>query len=644
MKSRPLLAPILLFLGGFLVCWIYQAPPSLGDDLNYWGLAFDLHHGVPDAWSPGSFHDLRWPVWGLCWLLQIPFGFSALSYYLEPMIYLGASAAIVYLLAREVGATEPIAFLAGILLLFHPQLDSLMNRPMPDLSEGFWVSLAFLAWLKMVRTERITAKVPLVALVGLALAVAQANRITGVFAVPVLVIATLAFYPRQVLWLGLCGLFAAGFVFIEAAIYHSLTGDWLHSLHANLGARGRKGTESLSLWKLPFRFLPSLFDRPSAIALNLTALLGIGVAWRTFGPPGRALVLYAIGYLLIYSCALQSLSPPRPLMRDGDRFLGSLAFPLSILSALALAWLVGRLPRPLRAWPPARWIGRRPALALAAVAVALAFLADRPFRGPNYLHEIAVCERSAPPGLRVLSHAPMRHVAYLADPAAAERVDWILQNDLLDPSPMTRQLAATADEIWFNRKWIWTGTRKKSEYDQLSAIGEIAPYLRPPLGGWSARSVILKDDAPDFVFLARRKAGARLSEQCSTGRLLRTELLPELPVPHTWDFSKPKHDAIELPPRPLPALLAGRTLFLSLRYSSDATEPIRAAAAFLHRGVRIQDLSLTPYFFGESSEDFFFITIPPEADAVQVRFRISPKAGRVALDSFRLFVDGPATR
>ncbi len=35
MKKFPL-APLLLFLGGFLVSWLYQTPPSLGDDLNYW--------------------------------------------------------------------------------------------------------------------------------------------------------------------------------------------------------------------------------------------------------------------------------------------------------------------------------------------------------------------------------------------------------------------------------------------------------------------------------------------------------------------------------------------------------------------------------------------------------------------------------
>lgn len=635
-----LLVPILLFLGGFLVSWIYQTPPSLGDDLNYWGLAFDLHHAVPGAWNPDSFHDLRWPVWGLCWLLQIPFGFSALSYYLQPMVYLGAGAVVVWLLAREIGASDRVAILAGVVFLFHPQLDSVIDRPMPDLSEGFWVAVAFLAWLKMVRAPRASLKLLAAAAVGLALATGQANRITGVFAIPVLGLATLIFFPRQILWLALAGGFAASFVAIEAAIYHSITGDWLHSLHANLGARGRKGTEPVPLWELPFRFLPSLFRRTTDIVFNVAALVGIVIAWRRFGAPGRALVLYAVGYMLTYSCALQSFDPPRPLVRDGDRFLGSLAFPLSILVALALAWAAPLLrdrllPRPNH--PPQR--SRDFAVALAVLVLGLTFLSSRPFRGPNYLHELAAYLRTVPAGTRVLSHDAMRHVAHLADPTAAARVQWTLRKDLLDPAPDTLALAEQADEIWFNRKWIWTGTRKKSEYNRLDTIGDIAPWLRPPLAGWSARLAVAKGDVPDFVFLARRADSSPLREQAPGGGLLRELLVPGLPVPHTWTWQRPPRDPILLPPQPIPASLRGRTLFLSLRFSSNTTEPIRAGV-FFSAGPRLRQLlTFKPYFFDRSSEDFFFVTIPPDADTMEIRLRVAEKARRVTLESFRLFVD-----
>lgn len=623
-----LLPPLLLFLAGFAVSWIYQTPPSLGDDLNYWGLAFDLHHDVPGAWNPNSFHDLRWPVWGLCWLLQIPFGFSALSYYLQPMVYLGAGAVVVWRLAREVGVTERTALVAGVLFLFHPQLDSVIDRPMPDLSEGFWVAVAFLAWLKMVRLPAPGLKILAAAAIGLALAVGQANRITGVFAIPVLGLATLVFYPRQILWLALAGAFAAGFVVVEAAIYASLTGNWLHSLHANLGARGRKGTEPVPLWELPFRFLPTLFRRTTDIAFNLAALVGAVLAWRTLGKPGRAVVIYALGYILTYSCALQSFDPPRPLVRDGDRFLGSLAFPLSILTAVALTTVAPILGKTIRL-PAVRF-----SFALSGLVILLALLSSRPFRGPNYLHELAAHLRTIPTGARVLSHDAMRHVAHLAEPSAAARVQWTLRKDLLDPGAETLDLAENTDEIWFNRKWIWTGTRKKSEYDRLDTIGDIAPWLRPPLTGWSARLAVAKGDVPDFVFLARRDPAAPPLEPVPLANLL-----PAFPVPHTWTWQKPPREPLVFPRSPVPPALRGRTLFLSLRYSANTTEPVRAGVFFYDGAGRLRQLlTFKPYFFDQSSEDFFFVTIPPDAETLEIRFRVSEKTRRLTLDRFALFL------
>lgn len=637
---RSLAHSLILFFGAFLVSWLYQTPPSLGDDLNYWGLAMDLHQHVPGAWNETSFHDLRWPVWGVCWLLQIPFGFSALSYYLEPMVYLGAGAIIVYFLAREVGASALVAFLAGILFLFHPQLDSVVDRPMPDLSEGFWVAAGFLAWLKLVRATDLRAMWLLSAAVGLCVAIGQANRLTGVFAVPVLVLATLAFYPRKFGWLVVCGAFAAVFVFVEMTIYWSITGDWLHSLHANLGARGRKGTEEIPLWELPFRFLPSLFRRHTDSIFNVLAVGGIAVAGFRFGKPGRALAAYAVIYFLTYSCALQSFSPPRPLVRDGDRFLASLGFPLAILTAFALAEIVARLPVTVRRLNPVAFLIRRPSVAFVLLAVILVFLSSRTFRTENYLREIAAHLRTVPEGTGVLSHAEMRHVAHLADPAAASRVNWTLRKDLLLASPDTLERMRASDQVWFIRKWIWTGTRKKSEYDVLDEIDELAPFLRPPLAGWTADAAIAKGDVPDFVFLSRRDNDDPLVEQGPDGKLLRDTLLPRFSVPHTWTFDKPLRDTAILPRLPIEPWLRGRTLFIASSQSSNTTEPVRGWVYFYEGERTLQKLTIKPYFFPNSSEDFHFIAIPPRADSMEVRLRVSDKARRITLDSFRIFLDG----
>jgi hypothetical protein len=63
------------------------------------------------------------------------------------------------------------------------------------------------------------------------------------------------------------------------------------------------------------------------------------------------------------------------------------------------------------------------------------------------------------------------------------------------------------------------------------------------------------------------------------------------------------------------------------------------------RGDRaLSTLVFKPYFFPQSSEDFFFLTVPHDADCVRIRLRVSPKTKRITLDSFRLFIDAPASQ
>lgn len=640
-RTTAWLPPVLLFAAAFLVSWIYQTPPSLGDDLNYWGLAMDLHQGKPDAWNDSSFHDLRWPVWGVIWLLQIPFGFGALSYYLQPMVYLGAGAVLVYAIGRHLKLDVAFAFLGGLLLLFHPLIDSVIDRPMPDLSEGFWVCLAFFAWLKMVAAGSNGARVGFALVIGLALAIGQANRITGVFAIPMLVFATLACYPRKILWLALAGVFAGIFVVIEAGIYHGITGDFFHSINANLGATGRKGTEAIAFWELPIRFIPSLFRRHTDVIFTILCLLGLLAAPIFRGKPGRALAIYAVVYFLTYSCAVQSLFPLRPLVRDGERFLASLSFPFSILAAVGLSELIRSLPAVIKAHPAYRFVACRPGWILMAIAVGLTFLAARPFRGENFLREFGTTMRETPAGSVILSHDGMRHVAFLADRETAQGFEWHLSKNLLRPDAETLALVDQADEIWFNRKLIWTTTRKASEYDRLDGIGKIAPYLRPPMDDWSPKKAIPKGNVPDFTFLKRRDAS--MPDAAEDAEWIRTKLLPPLELPQTWQIAGRRPDPVQFDPVEIPESLRGRTVFVALRYSSDQTEPIRVGVAFYKGEDRILDLNFKPYFFPESSEDFFFATIPKDAETMSIRFRIYNDTEWITVEKLDIYVE-PAPR
>ncbi|MDD5351303.1 MAG: hypothetical protein PHQ12_13920, partial [Chthoniobacteraceae bacterium] len=55
-----------LALGVFL---LFLQGPGLGDDFQYWWMAADLHLRGMEAWNPIGFHFLRWPLWGLAWIL-----------------------------------------------------------------------------------------------------------------------------------------------------------------------------------------------------------------------------------------------------------------------------------------------------------------------------------------------------------------------------------------------------------------------------------------------------------------------------------------------------------------------------------------------------------------------------------------------
>lgn len=628
---------IIVFFLGVAVALLYQKPPTLGDDIEYWGLALDLHQGVPGAWKSDSFHDLRWPVWGMCWVLQALFGFSSWSYYLEPAVYLGGGALLIFHLALKAGLPQGLRWAAVILFLFHPLLDPSLGRPMPDLSEGFWVAAAFFLWLSLMEAKGRGMQIFLCALTGLALAVAQANRITGVFAIPVIALGTLVLYPRKFGWLLLCGFFAGLFVAIEWAIYHRLTGDWLHALHANLGARGRKGTENIPLWELPFRFLPLLWRSPQDIIFSILATFGLLLSFWKGNKAGRAVALYAVVYYLTYNCALQSFSPPRPLVRDGERFLASLAFPLAILSAVGLrgiGFLLWNIPpfKPLVNFAVRRW-----PVALVVLAGAAALISSRDEVEKDYLPQIRDYVTSTPDGTRIFSHDIMRYVATMAAPSKAASLQWQLNSDIIDPAPQDLAAVEQSDQIWLIRKHAWVRNRKRSEMGKAEELAQLASYLTPPLSGWAVAQAGLKGNVPDFLFLQRREGAA---EDRSAEEFLASFLSTDLPW--KWERSG-KNEVIQKrwEQVPVPQHLRGRKIFLWFKYASDRTEPIRVKVDFLRGSEIVAPLLFKPYFFPESSPDFFAIEIPADAEAMNIVLRIEPRTSWIRLDAWRALTFQP---
>ncbi|HEY2342334.1 MAG TPA: hypothetical protein VGH90_04855, partial [Chthoniobacteraceae bacterium] len=321
------LALVILFAVGVTVLFLQE--PGFGDDFTYWRFAFTLHERGLGAWLQLSFHDLRWPVWIICWIIQGLIGPGILSYYGEPIFYMAVGAALAFTFGRLITGSVAVAWAGAIAFLFHPLLDTVCYRPMPDLSEGVWGAASVLCWWMLMRAPSQLSSIVWAALTGLCICIGEANRIMGAFIVPVLILCTLLFARRRFGWLVVAGGFTIFFYGLESVFYHWLFKDWLQDVHANMGNAGHKGTESVALSKLPTRFLGSFYRAWSVTtAYSVFALLGIGAtclrrpaqsdgtstisAHSSLGPTqlARVMAVWMVALYFEYSCSLQSIHPP----------------------------------------------------------------------------------------------------------------------------------------------------------------------------------------------------------------------------------------------------------------------------------------------------------------------------------------------
>lgn len=609
--------------------------PGLGDDFQYWWIAADLHLRGGSAWNPTDFHSLRWPLWGLSWILQAVFGPGTISYYGVPLFYVTCGALLAYVLGARVFQNRVAAWGCTLAYLFHPLLDDVIYRPMPDLSEGVFIAAAVLCWLVLAEKESTRERLPWALATGTVCFLLYANRLTGVFVFGVLfmVSAVLAwknprFSLRQAaLWLGVTGLTWLALVSIEGLVYQHITGDFFHSITSNMGARGRKGTESVFLLTMPFRFFRSLWiNGLLGPIFTVLAFVGGWRMWRTGERQQRAMVAWAITLYLAYNCAIQSIFPLRPLLRNADRFLCSLAIPLAILAWAGLRWL-------WTFWPAgSAWSRRRP-LATAALAIALlSVICSRDFFDLGYLPDLGTVVRNTPPGTRVFTHDTMRFAAMLADADAASRLQWSTEKKIFSKQSATEKMAADSDEFWYCRKHVWLSARKQMERDDDADASSIAPYLDHPHSAWVLQRVVLHDDAPEFVFYKKRPAGAPKAE-----RLVLGSLCPQAPTfPMVWHPGQRKEFQyrVELPER-----LKGKPVRLEIEGRSNTVEAIDLDLYFFRGKKRIQKIELTPYLQPKRGIDFHALVIPAEADACEVSIEVNPRTKSLEIDQVWLIVE-----
>ena len=633
MKTRVHLLLVALAAWAIGLCFLQE--PGFGDDLTYWSFAFDLHERGLIAWQVNSFHDLRWPVWGVSWVLQAIGGPGLIAYYGVPLLYLAGGAMLAFAFGRRLLGSIPAGWACALAFIFHPLLDTVAYRPMPDLSEGVWGAAVLLAWWRLMHAETEREEGLCTLLLGAGVFIAESNRITGVFIIPVLVLCTLLYFPRKFAWLIPAGIVAIALYGAEAAFYHRLFGDGLHSLHANLGARGVKGTESIAAWSLPFRFFDTLWKgNPLAPFYCGFALLGIVVAWRRHGVLGRVLVLWFVVLYLTYSCAPQSLWPWRPLIRDADRFLCGLTVPMSVLAALGL-WTAAAFfrCRTETTQVPA-WI--RPPAVVGVLSVAVLMLATSRNRlNLGSIPEFRRYTATLPTGTKIFSHKAMREYAHLVDAKAARRFNWYAPNAILNRDPAIEAKALQCDEFWYIRKLVWLTTRKQLERKQLAAPRPLATYFEAPERDWRMTRLLAKGDTPDLIFFRRRTPEMAAPLILDAGATEWQGLLGALPA--TWSAETAERTLPTV--WAVPATLRGKLARVELIAASEHVEAMTVRLRFSSGRTLFEEYLLKPYLHRVAAKEFFAFQIPAEAETCEVQLKFSKNAERVDFTSFRAILE-----
>jgi hypothetical protein len=631
------------FLAAAVVAVLHLREPWLGDDLDYWSFAVHFHEPRFGSELDDGFHALRWPVWGVIWLFQhvLPKGLP--SYYAEPMFYFALGALAMRLWAARVfGVGNPLVAVAMLVYLYHPLLADVAHRPMPDLSEGVWMAFAMLAWWSAMRAKRVVSALPAVVLGGLFLQLCFANRFTGLIIVPVMALCTLALAPRR--WWRM-GLMVAAFVFffaLEGLVYQALHGSFWHAIEANASGRGRPGTEPVPLWWFPFRFLPALWEGDVLkVIFMVAALAGAAVLWRRDEArktsavhtvhSGRLCVLWAVLLYLGYSCAIQSVDPPRPLIRDGDRFVASLAWPLGLLTAAGLwaAWRLVRMRPRL-----ARWLGRHRKVAVGLVLVVLVFSNGRKF-GYGFSRELGERIAATPPGTRIATHSGMRDLVALTDFEQARRFVWEDVDGWYQQAVCWEEIFARNDELWMQHKEAWLKRRKQLEQEPENT--EFVPVFfasqeMPVL----PRQVIAVDARADLYFFDLRELRPRGPRTAGDGatapvRLRSVFLRQDFMV----DFKKGREEEFEFE-----LAAPGRVGVLGIFYEADCNKvrPFEVEVEFLCAGRVFEIRELLMYFNPAPGRDAVFCDVPAGAEKARLVLRCRQSSGRANFERLEIFV------
>ncbi len=661
------LFPLLLFVGAFLLTLLFAKAPSMGDDIDYYGFAVGLRYPQPALEISDGFHFLRWPVWGTIGLIQYLSGPGLASFLFVPRFCIALSTALLFALGRRVAG--PLAGgLAAALFFFHPLVDPLLERPMPDVVEGLLGLLGFLVvWWRLRAAEegrppRALATWATGFALGVLIFTTWANRPTGLVWVIVVFLLALTRIRLMAPVIALAVPVAGGLFCLEGLIYQRVFGDFWHSITANLGATDRKGTEAISIFELPFRFLDTLIDRRMSLVLLLLAVAG--AVWLSTRERRRLSHWWLIGWgalsYLGLACAIQSVSPLQPLVRDGKRFIGTVAFPISLLAAFGIYWAV---PFIARKWPRTRpwifsWRG--------AVLFFILMLAGnhRPLRHLEFLPEIAKWVEARPAGSVVASHEDFYAVAMMAAPQAAQQLKWSLfrRQDLPDDAEVLLPASLdNASALMLHRPRMLVTARKRFESKRTLDLADLAENMLDLDRSWRLADATLRLQEPEFYWFTRRAGPVR--EISVLGALQKLDWSVKPPTlkdmfrdigtgtvvpqdPAGLTFRREKKGLLQFiaPPVAIPENWRDQIYNLRCEIESDKIRPLEFILRFQDANGKILSTQiLDPYATRRGLLDFQAVRIPAAAVTCRVSVMVDSGAGYFTIRRASVFQDADAT-
>lgn len=638
---------LLLVIFSMGVSLLYLNAPGFGDDFTYWCYGFDIHERGLVAWTHSGFHQLRWPVWALCWLAQGIFGIGLVSYYFTPFLFLALGALVSFAAGWRIFRKPTHAWACGIAFLFHPLLDPNISRPMPDINEGVIGAGAVFTWWALMHAES-RRRILLTSLAcGVCLFLAEENRLTGVFFIPLIGCLTLLFFRenwrRALLPLGVFAVLLGG----QMAFYHMRFGDWLHFIHANSSAKGRAGTEPMMLWEVPFRFLNTLVKGSKLMPLYaLFGLLGMWFGWRRYGRMGRVVIAWFWLLYLAYACAPQQIWPYRPMLREAARFLSSLSIPYSLLVVFGVIGSMQALSKwkRLRDFDLSGRYARHP-VSWSIAATCLVMLAatqpvgDRKTFSLDYVPEISAALRALPPKAVLFTHKPLRQLAHLVDSEAAGKVNWIAEYKWITESdPELKADVEKATDFWYVRKLALMKLAKgiSKEENKLRKQPPLAPWFDTPERDWQLVNIFARGDTPDIVLYHRREMTTPPAQVLTAESPELKGVIPTLP----YEWKKGQTGEVVEADYPLPVILRGKLIRLEMEAASDTRDAFAVLVAFKVAGEFQHQYLMKPYFYAEGGKEFVCLPVPSDADACRIRVRFHKSAKQVRVTSFRIIAEG----